>query len=52
METKKKVWETKNCYCYICDAKIPKRVTYLFVEEANAFLCKSCWNLKNDKGQK
>jgi hypothetical protein len=34
--------------CPICNDYIPKRVTYLYEESLNSWLCKSCWHDKYD----
>ena len=38
----------RKSYCVLCDAKIPVRVTYLYEKELNGWLCKPCWNDRND----
>jgi Zn ribbon nucleic-acid-binding protein len=34
--------------CPTCNDYIPKRVTYLYEESLNSWLCKSCWHDKYD----
>ena len=34
--------------CHICGYHIPKRVTYLYEESLNSWICKSCWHKKYD----
>jgi Zn ribbon nucleic-acid-binding protein len=34
--------------CPTCNDYIPKRVTYLYEESLNSWLCKSCWHNKYD----
>jgi len=37
--------------CPVCDYHIPKRVTYLYEESLNSWLCRSCWHKKYDSKQ-
>jgi len=34
--------------CPVCSYHIPKRVTYLYEESLNGWICKSCWHQKYD----
>ena len=34
--------------CPICSDYIPKRVTYLYEESLNSWICRSCWHNKYD----
>jgi len=34
----------RGSYCFICKARIPKRVTYLYCPQNNAWMCKYCWD--------
>jgi transposase-like protein len=43
-----KVISIAKAICPICSDYIPKRVTYLYEESLNSWLCKSCWHQKYD----
>ena len=43
-----KVTNIARAVCPICNDYIPKRVTYLYEESLNGWLCKSCWHNKYD----
>lgn len=34
--------------CLNCKDHLPKRVTYLYEEEQQGYLCKTCWHSKYD----
>lgn len=34
--------------CPICSSSLPKRVTHLYEESLNSWLCKNCWHNKYD----
>ena len=38
--------------CPLCSSKIPKRVTYLWKPELDAWICKQCWSIETEKEKK
>jgi|LakMenE01Jun11ns_1017448.scaffolds.fasta_scaffold9853037_3 Zn ribbon nucleic-acid-binding protein len=46
-----KIIDIAKAVCPICDYHIPKRVTYLYEESLNAWICRSCWHKKYDSKQ-
>jgi Zn ribbon nucleic-acid-binding protein len=46
-----KTIDIAKAVCPICDYHIPKRVTYLYEESLNAWICRSCWHKKYDSKQ-
>jgi len=46
-----KVTNIARAVCPICNDYIPKRVTYLYEESLNAWICKSCWHKKYDSNR-
>lgn len=44
----KRIITVAKAVCLICNYHIPKRVTYLYEESLDGWICKSCWHDKYD----